>query len=154
MKARAFFLGLVGLLQMVGNCGHLPWLQKAGLSTAASPAPKVFCAMEGRESFEGRYFLDWKDAKGEAHSLPIDHHVLARFQGPETRRAMYLFTLEGRSGDWAPFTRSVERRIACGPLLKEWGLDPGLVQWPVTVRIAPANPSGHPLSIPYGEPCP
>jgi hypothetical protein len=152
MKKRAFFLFVLGTLQIAGNCTHTRWAQSLGFATAASPAPMVFCSLEDQESFANRYFLDWKDLKGEGHSIPIDHSVLARLKGPEARRSMYLLTLEGDSTGWPSLNQSIRRYAVCGPLLKEWGVDPSSLQWPVTLRVVPVAGSVT-RSISYGDPC-
>lgn len=152
MKKRALFLFLLGTLQIAGNCSHTRWIQNLGFVTAASPAPKVFCSLGDQESFANRYFLDWKDSKGESRSIPIDHSVLARLRGPEARRSMYLLTLEGDSTGWPSLNRSIRRYAICGPLLKEWEIQPGSFQWPVTIRIVPVAGSVI-RTIPYGDPC-
>ena len=138
---------------MVGDCGHSDRLRSLGFASAASPAPKVFCSLEGRESFANRYFLDWTDREGKNHSLPVDHSLLARLRGPEARRSMYLLTLEGDSTGWTSLNHSIRHYALCGPLMKEWGIDADKIQWPVMIRVVPVDGTQIHL-IPYGEPCP
>ena len=152
MKKRAFFLWVLGILQIAGTCTHTRWMQSSGFATAASPAPMVFCGLGDEGSFANRYSLDWEDSKGAIHSIPIDHSVLARLKGPEARRSMYLLTLEGDTTGRPSLNQSIRRYAVCGPLLKEWGIQPDSLQWPVTVRVTPVSGS-LPSLIAYGDPC-
>ena len=54
-----------------------------------SPAPKVFSAVRGLETFSTRFFLEWQDRAGAAHTLELTPAVYSRLRGPYNRRNVY-----------------------------------------------------------------
>jgi hypothetical protein len=89
MRWPAWALLTVGLTQMVGDLAGLAWLKGLGAATAAAPAPKVFSAVRGYETYSTRFFLEWEDAQGETTSLPLTPELYGRLQGPYNRRNIY-----------------------------------------------------------------
>jgi hypothetical protein len=85
----AALLLVVGSLQMVGDLCGLPALKGLGAATVASPAPRVFSAVSGLETYSTRFFVEWQDAVGKAHSLELTPEVAARIRGPYNRRNVY-----------------------------------------------------------------
>ncbi|MCH9021840.1 MAG: hypothetical protein IID32_03655 [Planctomycetes bacterium] len=143
----ALFL-LIGLMQMFGDLSGLSVLKGIGAATGASPAPKVFSAVNGLETFTSRFFIDWSDRAGESHTVEITPEVYARLEGPYNRRNIY-----GAALAYGPIlaghqrTRemfySVLRYSFCGsaPLLLELGIDVTDISGPVSVRLVPKDVS-------------
>src|SRR5687767_1683438 len=83
MKAAGFLL-VLGLAQMVGDVTHLLPLKAVAAATGASPAPKVFSAVQGLETYSTRFFLDLGDKRVE-----LTPELYARIRGPYNRRNVY-----------------------------------------------------------------
>ena len=162
MKTVAALLLILGLAQMTGDLAHWPALKGIAAATGASPAPKVFSAVKGLETYSTRFFLDWNDASGKPHSLQLTPEVYSRLRGPYNRRNVYgavlaygpVLSTDPRS---RPMFDAVARYALCGeaPLLRELGLDPSLVSGPVRVRLEPrpgSNLGDLPLTL--EPPCP
>jgi len=143
----ALFL-FIGLMQMWGDLTGLSVLKGIGAATGASPAPKVFSAVKGLETFSTRFYIDWTDRAGESHTLEITPEVYAQLQGPYNRRNIYGAALAyGPVLSSDPRTEemfdSVLRYSFCGsaPLLMELGIDTSDLFGPVSVRLEPKDPS-------------
>lgn len=117
----AWALLALGVLQMFGDLAGLPGLKALAGATAASPAPKVFCATRGYETISTKVRLEllrggrWV----EAPSLEV-----GRLKGPYNRRNVY-----GAALAYAPvleprLREAVWTRGLCGEarLLDEAGL--------------------------------
>jgi hypothetical protein len=146
MGKAASFLLAVGLLQMAGDLvRQTVWapagqaIQGLGAATGASPAPKVFSAVRGLETYSTRFFLEWDGTEGQAHSLALTPEVYARVAGPYNRRNVYGAALAYGPVLPAELRDPVLRYAVCGqaPLLRELGIDPGQVRGPVRVRLEP-----------------
>jgi hypothetical protein len=129
MKKRAALLLALGLLQMGGDLFQLPLLKKLGAASAASPAPKVFCAKEGYEAYATRFTLEWVDPWGEVHSRPLSADAAGRLRGPYNRRNVY-----GAALAFGPLLPDSLREPVLtyglrgeAPVLRELGIDPGEV---------------------------
>ena len=143
-KQRALILFLLGLLQMAGDVLGVPALKGLGAATAASPAPKVFSAVRGLETYSTRFTLEWEEAAGPTRSLELTSEVYARMQGPYNRRNVYgaalaygpVLATDPRA---RPMLESVMRFALAGarPLLRELGVDPAPVTGRVRVRFEP-----------------
>jgi hypothetical protein len=80
----AIFLVVLGTAQMLGDItGFLP-LKAVAAATGASPAPKVFSAVQGLETYSTRFFLDLGDRRVE-----LTPELYARIRGPYNRRNVY-----------------------------------------------------------------
>jgi hypothetical protein len=162
-NAAAAVLLLVGLLQMAGDCLRLPALKGLGTATVASPAPKVFSAVRGLETYSTRFFIEWTDRAGIDHSLLLTPEVNARLRGPYNRRNVYGAVLAyGPVLATDPKTQSlftaVARYALCGkaPLLRELGIDPSQVkEGSLHIRLEPL-PGGDLGDLPHvlEAPCP
>lgn len=137
----AFLLSL-GLLQMSGALLRFPLVAGLGAATSASPHPKVFSAVYGLETFSTRFFLEWLDLGGQAHSLQLTPARYRKIRGPYNRRNVYGAALAyGPVLATDPRTRPMFEHVlnyALGgraPLLRELGVDPATVRYPVTVRL-------------------
>jgi hypothetical protein len=126
VKKKAALLLTLGLLQMGGELLRLPFLKKLGAASAASPAPKVFCAKEGYEAYATRFSLEWVDRWGEVHSRPLTAEASGRLRGPYNRRNVYGAALafgpilpESLRGPVLSYGLRGE-----APVLRELGIDP------------------------------
>lgn len=144
MNKAAVFLLVVGLLQMTGDLleKHVAWgraLKGFGAATTASPAPKVFSAVRGLETYSTRFFVFWQDAAGQSHELELTPEVYSRLQGPYNRRNVYGAALAYGPVLPAELRDPVMRYALCGdaPVLRELGIDPASVRGRVGVRYEP-----------------
>jgi hypothetical protein len=149
---RGIALAVLGLLQMAGDALRLPVLKGVAAATAASPAPKVFSAVRGLETYSTRFFLEWTDAGGRTGGLELTPENYQRLEGPYNRRNVYgAVTAYGPVLATSPATRpmfeSVARYAVCGraPLLRELGIDPDGVR-DVRIRLEPLP--GTPEDVP------
>jgi len=144
MKIVAAVLVIVGLVQMVGDLARWPALKGIAAATGASPAPRVFSAVKGLETYSTRFFIDWMDTSGKPHSLELTPEVYSRLRGPYNRRNVYGAVLAygpvlSTDPRGRPMFDAVARYALCGdaPLLRELGLDPAAVGGRVRVRLEP-----------------
>ena len=158
------FLLLVGCLQMAGDVTGLPAVRAFGLALHASPAPKVFTAQEGFETFSSDFYLGWTDTSGNTHNLHITPEIYYRgVKGPYNRRNAYGAALSygpvlTRNPKTAPMFESVAQFALCGraPMLSELGIDPRTVKGPVTIRLVPRQklPDDNRWKLSYEIACP
>ena len=176
-RVSVVFLLVVGLSQMTGDAIRMigesldvPMVQKVGsgvkgigAATLAAPAPKVFSAVRGLESYSTRFFLEWTNRRGVEHSLEITSEIYAKLQGPYNRRNVYGAALAygpvlSVDDLTKPMFLSVCRYALCGkaPVLKEFGIDPESVAGPVRVRFEPLPGSKMAENLPrvVEVPCP
>jgi hypothetical protein len=137
----------LGLAQMTGDVLGVRALKGLAAATAASPAPKVFSAVQGLETFSTRFFVEWTDAGGAARSLELTPAVYARMRGPYKRRNVYGAVLA--YGPVLPAElRDPVLRYALGgdaPLLREIGIDTtGVGDVRVRYEPLPSTPPGVP----------
>lgn len=145
-----YALLLLGLLQMAGDAlEHAgadrvgPALKGVAAATAASPAPKVFSAVRGLETYSTRFVLEWDEPSGpRAEVLTPERY--ARLRGPYNRRNAYGAALAyGPVLATNPRTKPMlDAVVAFGltgdaPLLGELGLDASARTGPVRVRYEP-----------------
>ncbi len=140
----AILLALLGLAQMIGDLVGSPALKGIAAATGASPAPKVFSAVKGLETYSTRFFIEWRDKRGEAYSLELTPEVYSRLEGPYNRRNVYGAVLAyGPVLSTDPNGKSMFDAVAsyalCGnaPLLKEIGIDPAGIDGNVRIRLEP-----------------
>jgi hypothetical protein len=142
---------VLGLLQMTGDLLEQSGLgaigraiKGIGAATTASPAPKVFSAVRGLETYSTHFFLDWTGRDGRPHTLEITPKVYGRIRGPYNRRNVY-----GAALAYGPVLATTEQTQPMflavthyaladpAPLLVELGLDPDEILGPVRVRYEP-----------------
>jgi hypothetical protein len=143
LKKAAALLAL-GLLQMAGDILRLPTLRGIAAATAASPAPKVFSAVRGLETYSTRFFLEWTDTGGGGHGVEMTPERYRLLLGPYNRRNVYgavtaygpILMTDART---RPMFESVSRYALCGraPLLRELGVDPSTVRGAIRIRLEP-----------------
>lgn len=127
----AVFLVLLGTAQMLGDVfGVLP-LKAVAAATGASPAPKVFSAVQGLETYSTRFFLDLGDRRVE-----VTPELYARIRGPYNRRNVYGAALAYGPVLPPALREPVMRYALCGdaPLLREMSLPKARI---VAVELEP-----------------
>lgn len=169
MNKAAVGLLVIGLLQITGDLLERAGaasvgrpLKGVGAATTASPAPKVFSAVRGLETFSTRFTLEWWDRDGRPQSLPLTPEVYAKVRGPYNRRNVYGAVLAygpvlATDERTRPLYESVARYALCGdaPLLRELGVAPADVVGPVRVRLEPRPGSDlGDLPLVLEAPCP
>ena len=135
----------VGCLQMAGDALRIFPLKALGLATQASPAPKVFTAQDGFETYANRFFLEWHDKDGAQRSLELTPEVYASLAGPYNRRNVYgaMFSYApvlDANPLTRPMFRTVLARSFCGsrPAVVEIGLPADAARnAPVHIRLEP-----------------
>jgi hypothetical protein len=149
MTAREWFVAAIlltiGCATMAGDILGIRPLKAFGLATAASPAPKVFTAQDGFETYANRFYLDWHDASGAQQTLELTPAIYAGLAGPYNRRNVYgaVFSYAPVL-DANPITRPMFRRVLqrsfCGerPVTSELSLPPEAARHgPVQIRLEP-----------------
>jgi hypothetical protein len=129
---------------MAGELARLPPIKAIAAATGAAPAPKVFSAVKGLETYSTRFFLEWIDQSSAAHSLELTPAVYARLRGPYNRRNVYGAVLAYgpilmTDPNARPMFDAVSRYALCGeaPLLKELGIEPNQVRGRLRIRLEP-----------------
>ena len=84
----ALIVGL-GSLQMIGDVADLPALKAAGLISHVSPAPKVFTAQNGYETYSPEFFVSALNTESGDVGIQLTPEVNARVRGPYNRRNAY-----------------------------------------------------------------
>jgi hypothetical protein len=127
-------LVMLGLAQMAGDVFRFVPLKAVAAATNASPAPKVFSAVRGLETYSTRFFLEWDGGGAEVTS-----EMYSRLRGPYNRRNVY-----GAALAYAPVLPEslrgpVMKHSLCGdaPLLRELGIDRSSIHGNVKVRLQP-----------------
>jgi hypothetical protein len=144
MKKAATLLLVVGLLQMAGDIAHTPWLKGVGAATASSPAPRVFCAVRGLETYATHFYVEWMDRDGTPRSLQLTSEIYNRLTGPYNRRNVYGAALAygpvlATDPKTKPMLDAVLIYALCDEsrLLQELGIEPGRVAGKVRIRLEP-----------------
>lgn len=142
MSRAAFFLFVIGSLQMSADLLRLPALKAVAAATGASPAPKVFSSVQGLETFSSVFFVEWRDRDGRAHSAELTPELYSRLRGPYNRRNVFgaalayapILSADART---TPMYDAVVRYAFCGsaPLLRELGINPETLAEPPHVRL-------------------
>lgn len=139
----AIALVVLGLAQVAGDLGNLPPLRAIAAATGASPAPKVFSAVRGLETYSTRFYLEWENKNGEKKFLELTPEVNARLAGPYNRRNVYGAVLAygpvlSTDPKAKPLFDSVARYALCGdaPLLRELGIGAGEIHR-LRIRLSP-----------------
>lgn len=142
----ALLLVAIGCLQMAGDLSGHSAIKAIGAALQASPAPKVFTAQNGFETYSSKFYIDWQDRAGAQHALELTPQVYKRLQGPYNRRNAY-----GAAISYAPVlvsnprTRPMMEDVArygfCSnaPLLAELGIPRDNLVYPLRVRLEPRD---------------
>jgi hypothetical protein len=139
MNKAAAVLLIVGLLQMTGDLLGLRLLRGFGAAMSASPAPKVFSAVRGLETYSTRFFIAWKDGEGRDHEIELTPELYARVPGPYNRRNVYGAALAYGPVLPPELRDPVMKYALCGeaPLLRALGIDAAQIQGAVRIRYEP-----------------
>ena len=128
-RLAAAALILIGTAQMAGDLTGVTAIKAIGAATHASPAPKVFTAQNGLETFSARFYIEWFDGTGEVHALQLTPNTYRNLKGPYNRRNPYGATIAyapqlAANPRLAPALEQVTRHAFCGraPLLQELGI--------------------------------
>jgi hypothetical protein len=138
---------IVGLTQMIGDVTGIPLIKGLGAATAASPAPKVFSAVRGLETFSTRFFLEWNDAAGDPHVRELTPQLYSKMRGPYKRRNIYGAVLAYGPVLPTEIRDPVIRYALTGnaPLLREIGIDAtGITAVRVRYEPLPSTPADLP----------
>ncbi len=156
----AVLLLFVGLLQITGDVLGSPVLKGLGASWAASPAPRVFSATHGLETFSTLFALEWSERDGRQHALALTPAVYGRLHGPYNRRNVYgaalaygpVLATDPRS---QPMLRAVLSHAFCGetPLLRELGIDATIIEGSSRIRFRPIPGTAAGLPRTITAPC-
>lgn len=157
MRKSTIVLLVLGLLQMAGDLLRIPAIKGLASATVASPAPKVFSAVRGLETYSTRFFIEWTDKTGQSQSIQITPERAKGMRGPYNRRNVYGAVLAygpimQSDASLRPMFDSVSRYALCGdaPLLRELAIDTADMKSPPRIRLvrcSGAEPSDLPLSF-------
>lgn len=133
----------IGCIQMAGDLtGNTP-LKAIGTALAASPAPKVFTAHNGFETYSSRFFINWQDEQAQRHHTPVTLARYAGMKGPYNRRNAYGAAISyGPVLAANPYTRPMFEQTAvyalCTPdgVMHELGIDQA-AGTPISVELKP-----------------
>ena len=128
------FLVILGTAQIIGELfGVLP-LRVAAAATAASPAPSLFSAVQGFETYSARIYIE-----SAGRRIELTSEVYARMRGPYNRRSVYGAALAYAPVIPATLRDPVLRHALCGdaPLLHELRLDVNARAGPGVVVLEP-----------------
>ena len=132
-------LAVIGFAQMAGDVFHLNAMKAVAAATAASPAPKVFSAVKGLETYSSHFYIESENGE---QSVEITPELYSRLRGPYNRRNVFGAVLA-----YGPVLVSdshtqllfgdISKYALCGdaPLLRELGIPASSVRQPVRVRI-------------------
>ncbi|MCH9764588.1 MAG: hypothetical protein K0U34_01160 [Alphaproteobacteria bacterium] len=156
------FLITLGCLQMAGDLLELPLLKGFAAATSASPAPKVFTAHKGFETYSSYFYLVWTDATGELHELKLTPQNYAGVRGPYNRRNAYGAALSYAPVlQSSPYTKPMHEAamhyVFCGDstILREIGVDRTTVRGPMQFELRPRQklPADHTWKLSYTVAC-
>ena len=154
MKWVAAGLVVLGCLQMAAELTGVVALKGIAAATNASPAPKVFSAVRGLETYSTRFFIEWRTPQGTVERLELTPEAASRIRGPYNRRNVYGAALAFAPVLPATLRDPVMHAALCGerPLLSELGVDVRNVNAPVVVlEPLPGTTIGDlPTRIPAG----
>ena len=116
MKLAPVFLVVLGVAQMIGDVTQFVPLKAIAAATGASPAPKVFSAVQGLETYSTRFFLNLGHERVE-----LTPELYARIRGPYNRRNVFGAALAYGPVLPANLRDPVTSYALCGdaPLLRE-----------------------------------
>ena len=133
-RAAAAALCALGLAQMAGELMGLTALRGRAAATGASPAPKVFSAAQGLETYSTRFYME-----GAGQRVELTPELYSRMRGPYNRRNVY-----GAALAYAPVIPPALRdpvvlRAFCGdpPLMRELGFDWKPANGPFAIELEP-----------------
>lgn len=146
INAGAALLVALGCMQMCGDLAGVPALKALGAASHASPAPRVFTAHQGFETFSSRFFLHWELMDGRRQSIELTPETYARLHGPYNRRNAYGAAISygpvlAANAATRPMFESVSQYALCdtAPVLKELGIETESAKRMVRVELLPRD---------------
>lgn len=149
MKARdyvAFALGSLGLLHMAADLAGLTKFKAVLAATTLAPAPKVFSAINGFETFSNRFLLSF-DSDGSERRTEVTANRYQRLEGPYNRRNVYGAALAygpvlTQSERGKILFDAVARYAFCRPtgILTELGFHSSVRPQRITIEFESLNP--------------
>lgn len=143
-RAAAIVLGILGIAQMGFDLADwTPGKAVAG-ATLLSPAPKVFSAVDGFETYSAWFAIGWEGWESRPEELMLDRSVYLGLRGPYNRRNVF-----GAAIAYGPVLRKdpIGSRMldAVGdyaflgdaPLLAELGIDRTRIAGTIFVVVIP-----------------
>ncbi len=129
----AALLVILGTSQIAGDLLKFIPLRGIGAASSASPAPKVFSAVQGLETYSTRFYIEWP-----GHRVEVTPKIYSRLRGPYNRRNVYGAALAYAPVIPASMRDPVMRHALCGsaPLLHELGIEKNVEQ-PTVVVLEP-----------------
>jgi hypothetical protein len=131
---------------MTADFLNLYSLKGFALATAASPAPRVFSAVRGLETYSTNFYLQWTDHQGAFHSVEITSEMYSHLRGPYNRRNVFGAVLAygpvlADQKPTRPMFDAVASYALCGnaPILRELGIDPATVAGPLMIQLEPRH---------------
>lgn len=144
MRLKTILLLILGLMQMSGDIFQIPLLKAIGAGSGASPAPKVFSAVNGYETFSVRYLIEWDDLKGYSHRQFLASEMYSKIRGPYNRRNVYGAVLAyGPILADNPHTSEMFYSVITyafgkeSPLIRELGLNPSDIKGKIKIVLQP-----------------
>lgn len=139
-------LVIIGSMQMFGDLSGLLAVKALGAVSHASPAPKVFTAQDGFETFSSRFFVTWQDERGRVQEIELTPEVYRRIRGPYNRRNAYGAALSygpvlARREDTAAMLDSIIGFAFCEPgsIRRELGLDSRVADSSFRIEVRPRD---------------
>ena len=155
-------LVVVGILQMAGDLLDIPAVKAVGAASVASPAPKVFTAHKGFETYSSFFYLTWVDRDGTPREMKLTPEIYRGVRGPYNRRNAYGAALSyapvlQSSPLTKPMHDSAMQYTFCGAssILEEIGIDRKTVAGGLRVELRPRQklPADHPWQLAYEVEC-
>ena len=133
-RISAVFLVILGTAQIVGDLSGVLPLRAIAAATGASPAPKVFSAVQGLETYSTHFFIE-----SAGRRIELTPEVYARMRGPYNRRNVYGAALAYAPVIPAALRDPVLRHALCGDasLLHELAPDMNAGTGPVVIVLEP-----------------
>lgn len=148
---------------MTGDLLDVRAIKAIGAATGASPAPKVFTAHKGFETYSSQFFVRWTDkATGEEKALRLTPAIYRGVGGPYNRRNAYGAVLSyapvlHSEPATRPMHDSAVAYTICGDssLLEEIGIDRATIAGPVIIELKPRQqlPADHGWKLIYEVAC-
>ena len=133
-QVSAVFLVILGTAQIIGDLSAVLPLRAIAAATGASPAPKVFAAVQGLETYSTRFYVEWAGGR-----IELTPELYSRMRGPYNRRNVY-----GAALAYAPVLPEalrdpVIRHALCGDasLFRELAVEVNTQRGPVVIVLEP-----------------
>ena len=152
----------LGCAQMAGDLTGIVPLKAVAAATGASPAPKVFTAHRGFETYSSRFYISWTGKAGKRKTVQLTPAVYRGLKGPYNRRNAYGAALAyapvlHASPHTRPMHAEILKHTFCGgsSALRELGITWTPEDGPITIRLEPRQklPANHTWKLNYEVTC-